>query len=196
MLYTVPCERETVCATGDDEDRTLVSWSIDTTDPAYINNWIEQLNGYCTPSLYIGLSGALAFAGIAVSCFFVPKFGDKYGRKIVWMISCALNIPLLLGANLTDHLGMINFLIYYLGMAHIGRYICAFILLTEATPKRHQALVGTALMTSDVLATLYISIFLRFISNDANKLVWLAFSLCIVASLLSLLTLESPSWLV
>ncbi len=173
-----------------------MSYSVDSSSPVYINNWIEQVNGYCTPSIYIGLSGALVFAGVAISCFFAPAFGDKFGRRIVWMISCSLNIPLLLASNVTIHLGVINLALFYLGLAHIGRYICAYILLTESVPKRHQALAGTALMTADVLATLYISIFLRFISHDVKNLIWVAFALCIVSSLLSFLTIESPSWLV
>ena len=167
FTYTVPCERETVCAHGDEQDLSLIGYSLNSEATTYIYNWIEQLNLYCTPSIYIGLSGALTFAGIAISCFFAPTAGDKYGRKIVWMLSCAVNIPMILATALTSYLGVGNFALFYLGMEHIGRYVSGYILITECVPKKHQAMAGTILMTGDVLATFYIAFFLRFIANNA-----------------------------
>lgn len=58
----------------------MISYKIDTKSEFYINNWIEKINLNCCPSLYIGLIGAMAFAGVAISCFFIPALGDKYGR--------------------------------------------------------------------------------------------------------------------
>ena len=146
---------------------SLIGYSLNSEATTYIYNWIEQLNLNCTPSIYIGLSGALTFAGIAISCFFAPTAGDKYGRKIVWMLSCAVNIPMILATALTSYLGVGNFALFYLGMEHIGRYVSGYILITECVPKKHQAMAGTILMTGDVLATFYIAFFLRFIANNA-----------------------------
>ena len=41
FLYTVPCEKETVCAYGDDQDLSLVSYRVNTDDKFYIENWIS-----------------------------------------------------------------------------------------------------------------------------------------------------------
>ena len=80
--YTKSCDFETVCETS---DTNLISYSIDTNDKFYISNWIEQLDMYCTPKKYIGALGACAFLGAALACFFLPAFGDKYGRFAIYL---------------------------------------------------------------------------------------------------------------
>lgn len=56
--------------------------------------------------------------------------------------------------------------------------------------------MGTGFMIADVAATLYICFFLRYISNDANTIIWIGMSLNVLAVLLGLLIVESPSWYV
>lgn len=51
-------------------------------------------------------------------------------------------------------------------------------------------------MIFDVAATLYITLFLRYISNNANTIIWIGFSLNVLACILGLLIVESPSWYV
>lgn len=51
-------------------------------------------------------------------------------------------------------------------------------------------------MICDVVATLYITFFIRYISNDASILVWVGFSLNILSFILSFFVVESPIWLV
>jgi len=41
----------------------------------------------CTPKSYIGYFGALAFAGAAIGCFFMPALGDKYGRWFIFQVT-------------------------------------------------------------------------------------------------------------
>ena len=90
FLYTEACDTKTVCASGADQNTALVSYKIDKTEIDYIQNFIEQVNIYCTPAEYVGLVGALAFFGAALSCLFVPVLGDRYGRYAVWLttITC------------------------------------------------------------------------------------------------------------
>ena len=103
----------------------------------YINNWIEQLNMTCTPKGYIGIIGALAFGGAAISCLFVPQLGDKYGRLTVWMVTIVLQLPLYVGANLTEHIGIVYVCCFYLGLGLIGRFACGFVMLTECNIAKH-----------------------------------------------------------
>ena len=72
FTYTMPCDTKTVCADGKDQDTDLVGYYIDRSSIFYIDNWVEQLNIACMPAAYIGLMGAAAFGGAAISCFFVP----------------------------------------------------------------------------------------------------------------------------
>ena len=51
-------------------------------------------------------------------------------------------------------------------------------------------------MVGDCVATLYITFYLRFISNDIHYLIWVGFSLNILTVLLAFFLVESPAWLV
>lgn len=149
----------------------------------------------CTPSAYLGLVGAWAFVGTAISCFIVPKLGDKYGRWLVWCVTITCNLPLYLMANLTDQLSVIYIVTFYLGMGLIGRFACGFVLFTEVLPKAHQSMMGSVYHVGDIFATYYIVFFIRYISNEAKYLIWIAFSVNLAACILSIWVVESPAWL-
>ena len=145
--------------------------------------------------MYIGILGALAFGGAAISCFIVPALGDKYGRLLVWSVTIFCQLPLYFMANITDHLAMVYVATFYLGMGLIGRFACGFVLLTESLPKKHQSMIGAVFAIGDIVATYYIIFFLRYISNNANILIWVGFAINIVACVLSFFLYESPAWL-
>jgi len=79
----------------------------------------------------------MAFLGAFFSCFFVPALGDKYGRYTVWYLTMICQLPLFFGANLTQNLGVVLIMCFYLGMGLIGRFACGFVLLTEMNIKKH-----------------------------------------------------------
>ncbi len=140
--------------------------------------------------------GALAFLGAALSCFFAPALGDKYGRYIVWFTTITCQLPLYVMANVTSHVGVVYVACFYLGMGLIGRFACGFVMVTETLPKKHQAFAGTAMMIGDVVATLYISFFLRYISSEASIILWIGFALNILGCIMAYWLVESPAWLV
>lgn len=194
FTYTTSCDRETVCE-NKDQNTNLVSYYIDTDSIYYIKNWIEQLNIECIPSAYIGFLGALAFAGAAFSCFIVPALGDKYGRWLVWLITIICQLPLYFGANLTSYISVVYITTFYLGMGLIGRFACGFVLFTESLPKAYQSMMGAMYAVGDIFATYYITFFLRYISNDANTLIWIGFAINILACICGFFLVESPAWL-
>ena len=51
-------------------------------------------------------------------------------------------------------------------------------------------------MIGDVVATLYVTFYLRYISNNVNSLIWVGFSLNIAAFIMTFWIVESPAWLV
>ena len=192
FLYTTACDTATVCS---NDDTSLISYKIDDSSIYYINNWIEQLNMTCMSKKYIGFLGAFAFLGAGLSCFFVPALGDKYGRYKVWYTTIFCQLPIYFMANLSDNIGVIYVATFYLGMGLIGRFACGFVLLTELLPEKHQAMGGTATMIGDIMATLYISLFLRYISTNCSILIWIGFSLNVLAVILAFWLVESPEWL-
>ena len=151
---------------------------------------------FCLPKVFIGYMGACAFLGAALACFFLPYWADKYGRFYVFLGCSAGQIPLYVLANTTGSIGIIYVLTFYLGVALIGRFTGGFVLLTECLCTKNQTIWGTALMVGDCAATLYITFYLRFISNDIHYLIWVGFGINIFTVFAAYFLVESPSWLV
>ena len=150
----------------------------------------------CMPKIYIGGIGAFAFYGAAMSCFFLPAAGDKYGRYSIYMLTMFLQLPAYVLCNLTTSLSVIYVLCFYLGVALIGRFTMCFVMLTECTPKKYQALIGSCFQIGDCMATLYITFYFRFLSHNMQALIWFGFAMNLVGCVLSLWIVESPAWLV
>ena len=68
-------------------------------------------------------------------------------------------------------------------------------MLTELSPNKHQAIVGTLFCALDAAATLYITFFIAIISNNINILVWIGFGLNILCCIGGYFIVESPAWL-
>jgi len=175
---------------------TVQSWEVNYADMFTLNNWIIQLDMYCTPKEYIGFIGALAFGGAALACFFLPVLGDKYGRWIIFQITMGIQIPLFLLALFTRNLAIVYFLCFFLGVTLIGRFTCGFVLLTELCPERYGTFVGTALMCGDSAATLYITFYYRFISKDSYPIFWVGLFLNVLTFFTTMFVPESAKWLI
>lgn len=188
----VTCDRDTVC---EGSDQTLLSYRLDKENRDYLDNWIEQLDLLCTPKSYIGMLGAMAFGGAAVACFFLPFLGDQFGRYKVYIVCSIIQLPLYILANTTHNLAILYILTFYLGVCLIGRFTCGFVLFNECINLKDQFVYGTILLTGDCAATLYITFFLRFISNDIHIIIWIGFGLNIFSVITAYWTLESPAWL-
>ena len=192
--YTKSCDKDTVCD-AKKSDPNLISYTIDTNGEFYLNNWIEQMNLYCAPGEAIGVIGAMAFMGCALACFFLPMLGDLYGRYSVYMVTSFLQLPLYIGANYTSSLGVVYVIVFLFGVALIGRFSTGFVLLTESMPNSHKASAGTALLVGDVVATLYVTFFIRYISVNCYIIVWIGFGLNVFSLIASFWNVESPAWL-
>ena len=107
-----------------------------------------------------------------------------------------LYLPLYFMIGLASHIGVSYVAFFFIGLGLVGRFACGFILLAEVTPRKHQAAAATSLITADVMATLYATFFLKYVSNDAGYIIWIGLGLNVLAVLGSFLLVESPSWLV
>ena len=139
--------------------------------------------------------GAMAFMGCALACFFLPALGDMYGRYNVFMVTSVLQLPLYVANNYASSLGTLYVIIFFFGVALIGRFTCGFVLLTESLCNKDKALAGTALLTMDVAATLYVTFYLRFISINCETLIWIGFVFNVVSFIANLWNVETPAWL-
>lgn len=184
------CTKEDIC-----KGNKVIDWAVDYESEFTLENWIIALDLYCTPSAYIGLLGALAFAGAAIGCLFLPIASDKFGRWPVLQWTAALQIPLYLLALLTRNLAVIYFLCFYVGVALIGKFAAGFVLLTEILPSRYVAYGQTAFCCGDTAANLYLTFYYRFISRNSYPTLWFTLILNLVTVVLFCFVPESPAWL-
>lgn len=171
------------------------SWEVDWSNPASLDNWIVQLDLFCTDSKYIGLMGAAAFGGAFLACLFLPAASDKYGRWVVFQLTMLCQLPLFVAALATRNLVVIYILCFYVGVCLIGRFTCGFVLLTECTPAKYHVAAQTSLMVGDAAATLYLTIYYRFISIHSYPIFWVSFSLNLLTAVVAFFYKESPQWL-
>ena len=153
------------------------------------------MNLYCTPVEAIGVIGAMAFLGAALACFFLPALGDLYGRYNVFMVTSVLQLPLYIANNYTTNIGTLYVVCFFFGVALIGRFTCGFVLLTESLCSSHKAIAGTVLLTMDVAATLYVTVYIRFIAHNTQSVIWIGMALNIISFIANLWSVETPAWL-
>ena len=153
------------------------------------------MNLYCTPQEAIGVIGAMAFLGAALACFFLPALGDLYGRYNVFMVTSVLQLPLYIANNYTANLGTLYVVCFFFGVALIGRFTCGFVLLTESLCKTHKAIVGTVLLTMDVAATMYVTVYIKFIAHNTQSLIWIGMALNLISLVANMWSVETPAWL-
>jgi MFS family permease len=151
---------------------------------------------YCTDGKYIGLIGALAFLGSAIACAILPILGDKIGRYPVFIITQALQIPMFLAAIYTTSLGLVYFVVFFLGFCLIGRFTCGFVLFVELLPEAYKAISGSAILIGYSISVLEVTAYYAFISPNSLPTIWVGFVLTAITFCANFILPESPQWLV
>ena len=55
-----------------------------------MNNWVKQMNLYCTDGLKMGLLGSSFITGCFVGSFFLSRLADIYGRRPIFIVGLCL----------------------------------------------------------------------------------------------------------
>ena len=76
----------------------------------------------CAPGEAIGLAGAIAFAGVFLSCLFLPKLVDTTGRYIVWYVTVLLTVAIFPMLIFTKHIGVLYVANFFGGFTLVGRF--------------------------------------------------------------------------
>ena len=147
---------------------------------------------YCTTGKYIGLIGALAFLGSALACAILPILGDKIGRWPVFIITQAVQIPMFFVALYTTSMGVVYFIVFFLGFCLIGRFTCGFVLFVELLPEKYKAISGSAILIGYSISLLEVTFYYAFISQDSIPTIWLGFVMSTVTFLANFFIPESP----
>lgn len=143
----------------------------------------------------MSLIASSALIGISLSCLFVPRMGDLYGRKPLYVFALLLQIPVYILAALFTKLIPIYVMAFLLGPCVTGRMACGFLLLLEMVPKRNQAWVGAALMVAEGSCQIIWTIYFVFINRNAFYFIYFTVGLNVVAVLGCFYICESPRYL-
>lgn len=81
----------------------------------------------------------------------------------------------------TKSFGVLYLVCFIFGFCLLGRFANAFILISESAANKDKAFIGTALITLDALATFYVIVFVRFITNDTIIIIWVGVAMNILA---------------
>lgn len=140
--------------------------------------------------------GALAFLGSAIACAILPVLGDKIGRYPVFITTQLCQIPMFLFAIYTTQIGVVYFLVFFLGFCLIGRFTCGFVLFVELLPEKYKAVSGSAILIGYSISLLEATIYYAWISKNSIPTIWLGFALNTVTFVANFIVPESPVWLV
>ena len=102
-----------------------------------IYNWWTKFEIACKPSPNKAVSfiAVIALIGLGISCLFLPRMGDIYGRKPIYVFALSLQIIIYIAANNVRTLKEIYVVAAFLGPCVIGRMACGFLLLMELVPE-------------------------------------------------------------
>ena len=81
------CSKSEICEKGYDHDHYRAVH-----DDEYLDNWVDKLELLCESKLKIGLIGSLYFAGVITTLLFVPPLSDRFGRKVIFVISLFVSL--------------------------------------------------------------------------------------------------------
>ncbi|CDW82353.1 solute carrier family member 5 [Stylonychia lemnae] len=143
-----------------------VNVQIDWTSHRSLHNWVETLSLECAESYKIGLLGSMYFAGWTVSCIFVPRLSDLYGRKWPVLISSIASVAIYTGLILSRNINLSIALFFLLGLGCTGKSSTLYVYMLELVPSNRQTYVGTYMLFADGSTMILLSLYFRFISND------------------------------
>lgn len=136
-----------------------------------------------------------ALVGVGLSCLFIPRMGDLYGRKPMYIFALVLQIPVYTLACVLNKVLPIYVVAFALGPCVTGRMACGFLLLLEMMPKRNQTWVGAACMIAEGSCAIIWTGYFYFISRNAFYFIYFTIGLNLLAVFGCLYVTESPRYL-
>lgn len=162
-----------------------------------IYNWYTKLGLVCSdkPGFEMGMIAFSALIGISLACLVIPRLGDLYGRKPLYVFAIALQIPVYIAFCLFKTMIPMYITAFFLGPCVTGRMACGFLLLMELCPKKYQSWVGASLMVAEGSTQIIWTIYFVWISHNSFFFVYGTIILNGVALFGCIWITESPRFL-
>ena len=89
----------------------------------------------CAPSWKVGALGSAQFIGWASTLLWLPRFGDRYGRKFIFAFGMSMNFLMYSLMMVTTDINIMLFAIFVQGALNSIRVNVGFLYLLEMMPK-------------------------------------------------------------
>ena len=107
----------------------------------------------------------MLFAGWALAATFLPRLGDIYGRRIIYIGAMIAHGIFYAGIILSGSRVLTTVFMFFLGMASVGRATVGYLYVMELVPTPQQTTVGTVLMIMNSVITIFSCIYFLYISK-------------------------------
>lgn len=105
--------------------------SLDPRNKYNLFNWYTKIGLVCKGTFATSMIAFIAMAGVAISCLFIPRWGDLYGRRYIFIGALVLQIPVYMVAGYFRALYAVYAAAFFLGPCVIARMACGFLLIME-----------------------------------------------------------------
>ena len=111
-------------------------WRIDYDSPKSYHNWVspDKLNLTCVNKNIIGSMISMMFLGFSISSAFIPRLGDKYGRKIPFYLSMTVQTIGYILLFLSHNVYFTIFIWFLIGLCSGGRCAIGTMYMNEYVP--------------------------------------------------------------
>lgn len=121
------CTSENIC----NNDPRILSWNIDESHEATLDNWHRQFDLMCWPKAKIGFVCSLFWLGWCATLLWMPRFGDVYGRKYPIAYNSVLTFFLYLGVMYAPNIYFLGGVLLMFGFFNSIRTNVSFLYMIE-----------------------------------------------------------------
>jgi MFS family permease len=128
-----PGTGEEYCANNPSFKKNTIERNVDLDPRNKFNlyNWYTKLGLVCKGTFATSMIAFVAIAGVAISCLFIPRMGDLYGRRYIYITAVCAQVPVYFVAGYFSGLYPVYVAAFFLGPCVIGRMSCGFLLIME-----------------------------------------------------------------
>ena len=140
--------------------------------------------------------GSAFFLGWTIFAIAIPRMGDLYGRRLVYLTSMAIQAPCIYTLMVSHSLYLTIAMLFMMGAMSAGRVSVGFLYIQEMVPAKMRSLTGTLFALCDACTMVLATLYFEYITH--NSIYWEA-TACIlnVVSVIMVFFIvpESPKWL-
>lgn len=154
-----------------------------------MNNWVTQMDLYCTNEFDMGLIGSSFLAGCFAGSFILPRLADIVGRRTIYIVGLLLFISVVGASLFCKDLIFAYGLLFFGGISETGRYYVAYVYCVEFWPKKVQDQTGLYIFFVFGITMTLIAQLFWWVYKDWQYNAYIALTLAITSLILTLVWL-------